>query len=67
MKVRKTLIAALEAELNNRGFAEVYSEFIDCEKCLVRGMCHKNTKLYESCEEYIDRIIKEDTSDADID
>ena len=67
MKVIKTLIAALTNELNSRGFAEVYAKFIDCAECPVRGMCHEDTKFSESCEEYIDRIIKEDTSDADID
>ena len=48
----------------------MYAKFIDCEECPVNDMCHSDdeaTKLVESCEEHIDRIIKEDTSDADID
>lgn len=68
MSIRNILMPTLENELDDSGFAGVYAEFVACDVCSVHDMCFSDpTRGPESCEEFIKRLIKEDTSNADRD
>ena len=73
MRIKEKLMMALENELNEREFAEVYSKFVKCSVCPICDICqsdHTRTNE-ESCGEYIECLIKKEenevTSDGDND
>lgn len=73
MILKEILMKALEEELNEKGFSEVYSQIVDCRICPIYGKCISENNNFRAemgilkrkfCRDYIAQLITEEEHES---